>query len=114
MSRELDALVAEKVFGISVARCMVIDHGETLYSGPVLESDGGPPAPYTSDAGVDFEVLKHVRENWPDEPQMRRFTTCLILLWEARRPESFIGDNFELYEPGDYSKAALKAIGETV
>jgi hypothetical protein len=68
--------------------------------------------PYTTDAGCDYEVLKHVREHW-SENKHDEFTAALGAIWVERRKA--VRTNFAMcYEPGDYSKAALKALGEEI
>lgn len=102
MSRELDAKVAEKVFGLSVQEFQLED-GDIRYR----LIDGMAPARYTEDARADYEVLRHIRETWTVD-QITAYIFALHDLWGRE------GDIcFEMsYRPGDWSRAALKALGE--
>ncbi len=60
----------------------------------------GPPN-YTTDIAADYSVLVKVRETW-DSEATGRFVDALIALWHFPTPIQ--------YRPGDYSKAALKAL----
>lgn len=69
--------------------------------------------PYTYDAGADFLVLCHVRENW-DDPFLY-FMDALNDLWQERRAtDDRFGDQepWSCYLPGDYSAAALAVLKE--
>lgn len=68
--------------------------------------------PYTSCPAADYEVLKHVRQNWENE-LLSRFEKSLWVCWQFRLVTSDMA-GFMAYEPGDYSRAALKALGEDV
>lgn len=116
MTDELDWKVSEKVLGRttdyrpgvagSLARvhmCM-----ESLGDGTCR-----PIRHYTTDPRDDYEVLKHVREKW-DENQQRAFQRCLLETMSKRGWCSITTGYAWLYEPGDYSRAALLAIGEKV
>lgn len=148
--RELDAKVAEKVFGLNVgyygppsdgkwnhiesirhdtqeqakaAYAIYWDkfHKENpigvigrdeLETGPCTWVDGwGPLAvpDYTTDPFDDYLVLKHVRETWGWE-QKSNFSDALQLLWSREGTHAW----WLKYEPGDYSRAALKALGEDI
>lgn len=112
MSRELDAKVADKVMGwkfpFSAERMRGDWHdhwhdeiNKTLYLPEQLPW-------FTSNAGDDYEVLKHVREKWDEQMQVN-FSGALAKIKFSR------SHRWELnYEPGDYSRAALKALGEEV
>jgi hypothetical protein len=113
--RELDAKVAEKVFGASTM---------TDDSWPFQESYPNPDyngqifwrllRKYTSDAAADYEVLKHVREKWEDDLTYS-FHESLFGLWRKRSKNAGWSEMTPLvYEPGDYSIAALKALGEDI
>jgi hypothetical protein len=118
MSRELDALVAEKVMGWKRSQL----NGD-IYEKPngayvIIDSD--PLSPWesyspTTDANEDYEVLKHVRENWSCDRQEFLMWECFEV-WQGRnRFPRWTLDEADhcaiYYEPGDYSKAALKALG---
>lgn len=69
----------------------------------------GFPA-FTTDVAADYEVLKRVR-TWSDKDRIG-FRTQLSKLWLERRGVSNAGAIgllicTDLYEPGDYSRAAL-------
>lgn len=64
---------------------------------------------YSTDPSADYRVLKHVREKWSDA-DFDRFDTMLDLILgehESKRDTLFCSS---LYEPGDYSLAALASI----
>lgn len=66
---------------------------------------------YTSDPSADYEVLKHVRETWSAE-QQNKFDDALediMIAHTGKYPNAW---HSILYEPGDWSRAALKALGE--
>jgi len=126
MSRTLDALVAEKVMAWPIItehtpyRC----HRDTAGGVVVRRDDGslmahifqvgrGTPVYWfpTSNASDDYEVLKHVRENW-DRGNQLEFARALFSIQRQRGVFSFHPGYH--YEPGDFSRAALKAIGEEV
>lgn len=107
MSREEDAEVAEKVFGLQINKLFTHDDYDPIL---VLAADNKPPAAYTTDPSADYEVLKHVRENWEDGPRLK-FCDELNEIWASRALLSQWHNSWEqFYEPGDYAKAALKAI----
>lgn len=103
MFRELDALVAKKVMGWI--------HGPDGWLIPF-----GMPAKktglsqFTTDPSADYEVLKHVREHWNTAQLLHGFDSALVDIWNSRRRI----ETMVCYEPGDYSKAALKALGEEI
>jgi hypothetical protein len=104
MSRELDAKVADKVFGMRVE----------FYESENYDPMSNAPS-YTTDTAADYEVLRRVREKW-SRAKFKAFVLALDDLWDAR-----IGDKHEspgqwacMYEPGDWSRAALKALGEEI
>lgn len=112
--RELDAKVAEKVMGWKRSQFNA-NHFEispSSYRSIVPESwHGFEPS---TNAVDDYEVLKHVRENW-EQLMHDKFTECLGKIWVKRREDKTKFVNFAMcYEPGDYSRAALKALGEEV
>jgi len=104
MSRELDAKVAEKVLGLHTN-----DHSKYWFDvlGTIVYMrDFFEP---TTDIKCDYEVLKHVRENWSINDQLRMDKEMAGII-------SFrsVYGAYLFYQPGDYSKAALKALGETI
>ena len=117
--RKIDALVAEKVMGWgkyvrNEFSRMVPDH-----SAPDYEYNFDRPStlpPYSTNAKYDYQVLKQVRENW-DAEQTGNFCGQLDLIWMARyygRTDPRLKDGVLQYEPGDYSRAALAALGISV
>lgn len=115
MSQEIDALVAEKVFGW---KRDPKNQGSWIPPGREPLAVGfftARPGAYTTDPSADYEVLKHVREKW-GRAKLKQFILCLDDVWNAR-----IGANGDkdgmwavMYEPGDYARAALKALGEEI
>jgi hypothetical protein len=108
MTRELDAKVDKLVFGRN-------RFAEQRTSGGITLPVELQIPEYSTCAAADYEVLKHVREKWGRQ-RMKKFVMALDDIWDAR-----IGDKHEspgqwacMYEPGDYSKAALLALGETI
>ena len=68
---------------------------------------------YTSDAAPDYEVLKRVRETW-DEPMQDKWHVELQNVWIDRRGgPMLIAFTAIDYQPGDFSRAALAALGVT-
>ena len=61
-----------------------------------------------NDPTDDYDVLKHIRDNWSKE-DIKRFTYHVTGLWEDRDRHYW---GWITYEPGDYSKAALIIIGQ--
>ena len=130
---ELDARVAEKVMGgadmvgFLCPRCgsnyfgssqdgMRYCHGEHRACGWSGQAADAVP-PFTTDPAADYKVLQHVREHWPDEAgdKWERFSETL---WERLVERRKYGwnltfDSHGLYEPGDYSLAALAVMEDT-
>ena len=107
MSRELDVLVAEKVMGWRLA---INGRWSVPSAHPMSNMPSDVPG-FTTDPHDDYEVLKHVREKWDGDMQ-DKFTERLGDVFMKRRGVSENRLNFALrYEPGDYSKAALNALG---
>lgn len=111
MSRELDAKVAEKVMGWTPlhdapSEAWRTQDNEVRTSEPTSFRRFSP----SQSCDSDNEVLKHVRENW-DARQMREFQVHLASIWasEDEHDPWLLGAK---YRPGDYSRAALKALGE--
>lgn len=98
MSREMDALVAEKVMGWTMSERLG-------YGLPIASSVPPVKCPeYTSDVADDYRVLQHVRENWEFAARFR-MGQMLWAMWDLR------GHTELAYEPGDFSLAALAALG---
>ena len=83
-----------------------------------LDGDGlyvrdGIPFEPTTNASDDYEVLKHVRENWSVE-QLKRFSNCLygehLHRLDEQLPDIRLGTSGIMYEPGDYTRAAWAAL----
>lgn len=132
MSRELDALVAEKVMGwqwyVDLDDVASKIHGyRYLHKGVPhwsRKASGNEPIwhdhiyglpEFTTDPAADYEVLKHVRERWSLQDKTV-FEDALSTLFADKfrrdRTGSIVSWNTScLYEPGDYSMAALKALG---
>lgn len=110
-SREFDALVATKVFGIELCdhyghpKCNKCELNHSYWERIT------PPLYYSTDPNSDYTVLFEVRTNWDDVKQ-RKFAARLMEIHEQRAALSKTRkcDNM-LYEPGDYSLAALVALG---
>jgi hypothetical protein len=118
MSRELDAKVAENVLGFPrTSSNQLCPPGTKM---PPHWHALACVSNFTTNASADYEVLKHVRETW-DRHKQESFTGRLNDLWTARNkyPEAWMYEELDqncplFYEPGDFSKAALKALGEEV
>lgn len=112
--REIDFLVQERVFGwtpLGTGGWLTPERNTVL-------SIYTPT--YTTDASADFVVLAHVRDTWHginrmwfnvklkgilqqhglDDPLLGREDTDDVPLWDSGQ-----------YHPGDWSKAALMALG---
>lgn len=118
MSRELDALVAEKVMGWHWCP------NWGCYTSEEWKKDCPPPDGIYkcserisfSDVASDYEVLKQVREKWliPDQ-YLFLAELCRLIEWRRRKVAGQLHSSFFMfYEPGDYSRAALKVLGEVV
>lgn len=133
-TRRLDAEVAEKVMGWERWTCS--DYG---YREADLFKDAthlttwrkvGPEIPlgehaeamvprYSTDIAADYEVLKHVRETW-EPTAFAAFMAALrhihhdriAAFTRARKWNAYRDGNRSevMYEPGDYSRAALAAL----
>lgn len=102
----IDREIAEKVMGWPRRSN---DYAEwwLTSSGGRFDEDWNP----STNIQHDYEVLKHVRENW-DKDMDEKFASHLFNNCNKRVPARGVGYNvFLYYEPGDYSKAALAAIG---
>ena len=113
-NREIDALVAEKVMGWSAIEEV----------SPALPFIGQPPErdepgfyvpAFTTDPRSDYDVLCKVREKWEGQ-QQGDFALAVYTIWHSRQATSLMAFAWPalLYEPGDYSIAALKALGVEV
>lgn len=77
----------------------------------------GQPPPYTADLRLDHEVLKHVTATWALE-QRALFWTALEQSLYARMGLGNLNEAFaplpliSYYQPGDFSRAALRALGK--
>lgn len=118
MSRELDATVAEKVMGQTLLWIHEIKAWVVSVRDAALVSD--QPAQlaidfevphYTTDAAADYLVLQKVRETW-DESKRHKWHDYLMALWRSRWNDDYVShrDLILQYQPGDYSRAALKAM----
>ena len=121
---EMDALVAERVMGWkrcdesyecggSVAARFVYRDGDGVF---ICCTSWMPK--FSSDPSADYEVLKHVRDGWGGKGAIYGEPFCNILAgiwrrrWEERYPEETDSDGafWGMYQPGDYSRAALLAV----
>lgn len=94
------------------------DHGIEVVDAPptdidtdtVIDATGVKK--YSTDPAADYEVLVKVRETW-DRAQFMRFCAELADIaigrssWVSRGDDEVCG----MYQPGDYAKAALRAVG---
>jgi len=102
-NREIDVLVAEKVFGWRDINWYENERGRHPQSKNMLIDR------YTTNASDDYKVLCKVRETWNNE-QQADFGSALETIWQERNACHFGLD----YQPGDYSRAALAALGVEV
>ena len=69
---------------------------------------------YTDDPRDDYEVLRHIRETWPEHEleldNFDRFQAELANILEQRILVGYGNIIVSYYEPGDYSRAALKVL----
>lgn len=134
MSREIEILVAEKVMGWTYTRPanrydlrspgslrpdFMLDYQIDFVDGPkpdVFVDTSMVPA-YLTDPAADYSVLVRVRETWSDDPEQKRFRVAFAKITEDRRAakagqwRASGSGMFMFYEPGDYSRAALAALG---
>jgi hypothetical protein len=122
-NRELDALVAEKVMGWE-RRNVAHRSGTSLYgftkavTSAWVGQDGQPVCALdewepTTDIRDDYEVLVKVRETWGKEEREQVFKYAQAE-WANRfgwRIPPWMGQEVMAYLPGDWSRAALKALG---
>jgi hypothetical protein len=115
---ELDVLVAELMGWTEVM--------PGLFGVPVGVPPGGttmgtkqPITPYSTDIAADYSVLCHVRETW-GASNHESFFTLLWWAWAHRQDKDIKAATRDIaegwgamptyYQPGDYSRAALKAV----
>lgn len=97
MTREQDAVIAERLFGGS---------RKLIYTAVNGRVSAGVPR-YTSEANADYLVLEKVRETW-GILESDRFIAALQVAWFNREmPRLAATHRPILYEPGDYSRAVL-------
>jgi hypothetical protein len=134
--RERDAAVAREVIGLShvmhgldpmdgwatVPEINPIPYDPRMADRGCIEGwyhrteDGWSHVPhYSTSAAADYAVLKHVRETWGLSAQCDKawaFQNRLQEMWLARRPGVLAPPYIVacLYEPGDWSRAALAAL----
>lgn len=101
---ELNAAVAEEVMGIDLDGTK-----------PDLPIRGIGCQLYATDISADYEVLDYIRQHWPDEKPGELWEAFCENLWELSVLRKRIGwnlvfDSHGLYQPGDYARAALKAV----
>lgn len=115
MTREIDALVAEKVmgwYGCFNWGCYTSRKYIDQKHPPEEEFKANEDWSPTTDLTADYEVLKHVREDWNDAYR-GWFCDELRVVWSTRANEDGWKNSYQqFYEPGDYSKAALKVLLE--
>ena len=87
---------------------------------PVYTKPNGKEANYfeipefSSNASADVTVLREVRENWEDK-DMEDFHFAVTRIWQRRWQENHLENIFNwafMYEPGDYSRAAITVLDE--
>ena len=111
--RELDAEVARKVMGWEVHfrnTAFWVDAADANKLCDRVLASVGDWRPST-DPAADYEVLKHVREQWDAEPQAE-FKAALEDIWQPRSRSrgGLIHFYILAYAVGDYSRAALAAL----
>ena len=112
---ELDARVAMEVMGWSYQTfpdgpCPHVKHWYATSPCPENarhESWRAKCPRFSTDPAADYEVLKVVRR-WPDD-RHPFFAKALERIWMDRCQHDSLPLWSMLYEPGDYSRAALKA-----
>ena len=131
-NRELDAAVAEVIFGW---RWYAAAWGSLRFLGNPNWTEDSPETPhwplteastklplcddwqrsvprYTTDPTADYSVLKHCRDNDSDG-EWTEFGCSLYDLWHSRSARGMNasgGLTWMPYEPGDYAKAKLASI----
>lgn len=143
-NRELDATIAELVFGwkwytTNGVHRFLADPEEIepgLNIGCVHETHTTMELahnwlchvpPYTTDVEADYLVLRHVREKWLDADDYHEANGRWNVFWHSlaevlRIRDPYYRDTMNQYElyymqeyrPGDYSRAALAALGVEV
>ena len=123
---ELAACVAVEVMGWPRTQSTEEDWGKRPFVAEFTDREGGGINVYAvgnnnwrpdRDIAADYEVLQHVRKHWLGEGAgpWERFCEAL---WELQIERRRVGwhllyDSHGLYEPGDYSLAALAATKPT-
>jgi hypothetical protein len=115
----MDREIAEKVMGLKNIRIdnvpgagslsgqtfPILMHGETKQTTEMVPR-------YSTDIAADYLVLEHVREKW-ELVQQNRFTKALNAILYERMWDKYqgkLGAGLSVYEPGDYSRAALSSL----
>lgn len=102
-----------------------LKYGKSRAAGGVIDNTRVPY--YITDPAADYRVLEYVRKEWatPEHDgggDWKGFENELKKIWRARAEFYSLGDKsertgwvewFAQYEPGDYSCAALAALGLT-
>ena len=108
---ELNACVAEKVMGWHVHHRNTVhwtDSDKFEYRVRGIVGEWSP----STDPAADYEVLKVVRE-WRGGKR-RAFGDALWAIWQTRWVNAACPSTAAiLYQPGDYSRAAMKAVAKT-
>lgn len=109
---KFDALVAERVFDGELEGYEV-EPGFCGFAPGIRAKDVFAPKRFSSDISADYAVLVHVRTKWSD---IRQYEFGQHL-WDIMECHSMLGSylgTHGFYEPGDYARAALKAVGAEV
>lgn len=110
---EIDALAAERVMGCQAGQCeskCYVDHNNDHWSVSSMFGHPGARAFHpTSDPSTDYLVLVKVRGSW-DRRALKLFDDRLRALWVERFYDPRLRGRGASYEPGDYARAALRAI----
>lgn len=112
--RRISSFVAEHVFGYSINRGEIQGNGRPYYEVWIDRAEVTHNPISFLHVASDYLVLAHVREHWAETdgegPLQWDFYLALESMWLERN------DQYTLmsYQPGDYSKAALKSLGVEV
>lgn len=109
MGREIDGYVAEEVFDWDRWRVWGLHQDDSL------DDEGEVPVRsaasvrsevphYSASVEADYTVLEHVREHW-ESGLVLVYRVQLYRIWREHGGGAFC------YQPGDYSRAALAALG---
>ena len=109
MTKE-DKQIAEKVMGwdIQPVTGFYRTNPSDSHYNRVVVKDFNP----TTDANHDYRVLKHIRENWPPSERYEFVQMLQQIVSENKGRALHHLFVFLYYEPGDYSRAALKVLDE--